>query len=135
MRNLGVPALAVLVALIASAWSTGSSAEPENWHGYAFGGGELNLAPQLPNQPTGHGWAAFDSRGVGIVGGGDLHLFYNTTKLHAGIERLSFAQDKLALFAFVEGEAVISQLLNDYFERGRRIDEFGFKASYILASA
>ena len=135
MRSPCALTLAVLLATFASAWPRGSTAEPENWQGYAYGGGELNLAPRLPEQPTGHGWAAFDSRGVGIVGGGDLHLFYNTTKLPAGIERFSFAQDKLALFAFVEGEAVISQLLNDYFERGRRIDEFGFKASYVLASA
>lgn len=103
-------------------------AEPEHWHAAALGGGELNFTPEL----TGHGWASFDSTGKGIVGGGDLRLFYNTTKLHAGIERLSFADGKLAFFGFVEGEAVISQLLNDYFQNGLRISEFGFKASYVL---
>ncbi len=126
---------AVVVGTIAVSVSPSTSmAAPEHWHAAAFGGGELNLAPQLPEQPTGHGWAAFDSLGEGIIGGGDLHLFYNTTKLHAGIERLSFADGKFAFFAFVEGEAVISQLLNDYFQQGRRIKEYGFRASYVLVN-
>jgi hypothetical protein len=115
-------------ATAATLWSAPSTAEPKNWHAAALGGGELNFTPEL----TGHGWASFDSRGQGIVHGGDVHLFYNTTKLHAGIERLSFAGEKLAFFAFLEGEAVISQLLNDYFQNGLRISEYGFKASYAL---
>ncbi len=111
-----------------------SMAQPDTWHAAALGGGELNFVPGLDQQLTGHGWASFDSVGEGIVGGGNLRLFYNTTKLHVGIERLSFADDKLAFFAFVEGEAVISQLLNDYFQQGLRISEYGFKASYVLVS-
>lgn len=67
-----------------------------------------------------------------MIGGGDLRLFYNTTKVHVGIERIRFAGDKLAFFAFLEGEAFISQLLNDYFKQGRRIDEYGIAASYVL---
>ena len=110
--------------------SATAMAEPEHWHAAALGGGELTFTPQL----TGHGWASFDSVGQGIVGNGDLHLFYNTTKLHAGIERLSFANGKLAFFAFVEGEAVISQLLNDYFQNGLRISAYGFKSSYALVN-
>lgn len=109
-------------------WSSVGQAAPESWHAAALGGGELNVTPEL----SGHGWASFDSVGEGIVAGGNLRLFYNTTKLHAGIERLSFADGKLAFFGFVEGEAVISQLLNDYFQQGQRIREFGFKASYVL---
>ena len=66
------------------------------------------------------------------MGGGDLRLFWNTTKAHVGIERIPFAKNKLAFFAFLEGEALISQLLNDYFVRGRRINEFGIGASYVL---
>ncbi len=120
-----------LTAVLAMTSSTGVEAETEHWHGVALGGGELNFAPGL-EQLTGHGWAAFDSVGEGIVGGGDLHVFYNTTKLHAGIDRLVFAQGKLAFFGFVEGEAVISQLLNDYYQRGERISERGFKSSYLL---
>ena len=122
----------IVVAVMVAAWPTITIAEPEHWHAAALGGGELNLAPQLGRQLTGHGWASFDSLGEGIIGNGDLHLFYNTTKLHAGIERLSFAQGKLAFFAFAEGEAIISQLLNDYFQQGQRIDQYGFKASYAL---
>jgi hypothetical protein len=117
-----------VAAIAAILWSNVSLAAPESWHAAALGGGELNFTPEL----SGHGWASFDSVGEGIVAGGNLRLFYNTTKLHAGIERLSFADGKLAFFGFVEGEAVISQLLNDYFQQGQRIREFGFKASYLL---
>ena len=130
MRRLAA-VLGVASLLGAMAPATGRAA-PENWHAAALGGGEVNFAPGVDNQLTGHGWFGFDSVGKGIVGGGDLRLFFNTTKLHAGIERLQFANDKLAFFAFLEGEAFISQLLNDYFERGRRIDEFGIQASYAL---
>lgn len=125
IRSVACAGVAAAVAMLASATTL---AQPESWHAAALGGGELTLGPQL----TGHGWASFDSVGEGIVGNGNLRLFYNTTKLHAGIERLTFSDGKLAFFGFVEGEAVISQLLNDYFERGRRISEFGFKASYLL---
>ena len=121
-----------IVAIISTIWPTQSMAGPEKWDAAALGGGEINFAPRLDQQLTGHGWVGFDSLGDGIVGGGDLHLFYNTTKLHAGIERLAFAHDQLAFFAFVEGEAFISQLLNDYFEQGRRINEYGFNSSYVL---
>jgi len=119
----------LVVACAVIAWPVEGRAEPEHWHAAALGGGELTWNP---GQLTGHGWASFDSVGQGIVGNGDLHLFYNTTKAHAGIERLSFADGKLAFFSFLEGEAVISQLLVDYFQNGLRISEYGFKASYIL---
>lgn len=128
VRKIQWHACAGLAAAVAMLTSATTVAQPESWHAAALGGGELTLGPQL----TGHGWASFDSVGEGIVGNGNLRLFYNTTKLHAGIERLTFADGKLAFFGFVEGEAVISQLLNDYFERGRRISERGFKASYLL---
>jgi len=131
----GACAFAVLAASAVAVVPSTGMAQPEHWHAAALGGGELNLAPQLGTQLTGHGWASFDSVGEGIVGGGNLHLFYNTTKLHAGIERLTFAHDKLAFFGFVEGEAIISQLLNDYFVQGRRLTEYGIKSNYVLASA
>lgn len=127
MRTRSIAA-AFVIAAVAAGRPDHASAEPEKWHAAALGGGEITLTPG----PTGHGWASFDSVGQGVVGNGDLRLFYNTTKLHAGIERLSFANGKLAFFGFLEGEAVISQLLNDYFQNGLRISEFGFKASYIL---
>ena len=121
--------LAFLVGALAPALCRAS---PENWHAAALGGGEINFAPGVDNQLGGHGWVGFDSVGKGIVGGGDLRLFYNTTKLHAGVERIPFANKKLAFFAFVEGEALISQLLNDYFKQGQRIKEYSIKASYAL---
>jgi hypothetical protein len=134
----GAALVVVIAMLVASAAPRVASAEPEKWHAAALGGGELNFAPQLDDQLnghgqlSGHGWAGFDSVGEGIVGGGNLRLFYNTTKLHAGIERVTFANGKLAFFAFLEGEAVISQLLNDYFQRGRRVSEYSIKASYAM---
>lgn len=123
---------AALAMVVVLAYPATGMAAPEHWHAAALGGGELNFAPNLNSQLKGHGWASFDSVGQGIVGGGNLHLFYNTTKAHAGIERLSFAHDKLAFFAFLEGEAVISQLLSDYYKQGLRISERGIKASYVL---
>lgn len=128
-RVVAAVGLAFIVCTIAPAVGR---AAPEKWHAAVLGGGEFNFAPGVDNQLTGHGWVGFDSVGKGIVGGGDLRLFYNTTKVHVGIERISFANNKLAFFAFLEGEAFISQLLNDYFNQGRRIDEFGIEASYAL---
>lgn len=132
MRSRCVMACVALLALAAVGFPSAGRAEPEKWHAGVIGGGELNFAPNLNKQLTGHGWAGFDSVGEGIVGGGNLRLFYNTTKVHVGIERLKFAGDKLAFFAFLEGEALISQLLNDYFQQGRRINEYGIAASYAL---
>jgi len=134
MRVRWAGTVAGVAAVVAIAWPTASMAEPENWHAAALVGGELSFVPRLDQQLTGHGWVAFDSVGVGIVGGGNLRLFYNTTKIHAGIERLPFAHNRLAFFAFIEGEAFISQLLNDYFQQGRRVSEFGIEASYVLLS-
>lgn len=130
-RGVGALGLALIVSAFA-ATEAEAEAEPEKWHLSAIGGGEINFAPGIDNQFTGHGWVGLDSVGEGIVGGGNLRLFWNTTKAHVGIERLSFANGKLALFTFLEGEAFISQLLNDYFERGRRINEYGIEASYVL---
>lgn len=113
--------------ILATAAGTAKAAE---WHGAAGGGGNLNFTPEL----TGRGWVMFDSVGTDVVGNGDLHLFFNTEKIHAGIERLSFAKNKLAFFAFAEGEIILAQLLRDYFKQGLQISEFGFNASYVLLS-
>jgi len=132
MGTRGRAAVVALATIVVAGLPAVGRAEPEKWHAGVLGGGELNLAPNLNNQLSGHGWAGFDSVGEGIVGGGNLRLFYNTTKAHAGIERVPFAHGKLAFFAFLEGEAVISQLLNNYFQKGSRIDEYSIKASYAL---
>ena len=115
----------LLVAL-----SAAGSGRAQEWGGAVAGGGEFNLTPEI----TGHGWLLFDALGQGVVGNGNLRLHYNTTKLHVGIERLSFAKGKMAFFGFLEGEALLSQLLTDYSKRGRRIRELGFNASYTLLS-
>ncbi len=100
----------------------------QQWTGTAAGGAEFNLSPAF----TGHGWVFFDAVGKGVAGKADLHMFWNTTKVHVAIDRLSFAKGKLAFFAFAEGELLLSQLLRDYFKRGERVTEFGFNASYTL---
>ena len=81
MRRVAV-AMGLAFLVVATAPATGR-ASPEKWHASALGGGELNFAPGVDNQLGGHGWFGFDSVGKGIVGGGDLHLFFNTTKAHA----------------------------------------------------
>jgi hypothetical protein len=117
-----------VLVLIGLGQATAPVASADGWTGVVAGGGGFNFVPQL----TGHGWVMFDAVGKGVVGTGDLHAFYNTTKLHIAVERVSFAKGKLAFFAFAEGEALLSQLLRDYFKRGERIREFGFNASYAL---
>jgi len=120
------------IAVLLATWSTfPHSAKAGEWHGAFQGGGNFNFAPQL----VGRGWIAFDALGVGVVGNGDLRTFWNTDKVHVGVERLRFARDKLAFFAFAEGELGLAQLLRDYFQRGLEISEFGFNASYVLLSS
>ena len=118
--------LAIALA-VASACSVASA---DSWDGSFHGGGNFNFAPEF----VGRGWVAFDAVGRGVVGDGDLRTFWNTDKVHVGIERLSFANDRLAFFAFLEGEILLAQLLRDYFQRGLKISEFGFNASYVLLS-
>lgn len=81
MRSGYVMACVALVAIAVVGFPGTGRAEPEKWHAGVLGGGEVNFAPNLDNQLTGHGWAGFDSVGEGIVGGGNLRLFYNTTKV------------------------------------------------------
>lgn len=119
------------VAIIAA--SSGLGARPAHageWHGAVGGGGNFNFTPDF----VGRGWVTFDALGSGVVGNGDLRAFWNTDKIHVGIERLTFAQGKLAFFTFLEGEIVLAQLLRDYFQQGLKISEFGFNASYVLWS-
>ncbi|MGB5350181.1 MAG: hypothetical protein WBN10_11310, partial [Polyangiales bacterium] len=80
MKSRWVMAAFALVAMVALGTPTAGRAEPKKWHAGVLGGGEFNFAPNLDNQLSGHGWAGFDSVGEGIVGGGNLRLFYNTTK-------------------------------------------------------
>lgn len=107
-----------------------ASSSAQKWRGAVGGGGNFNFSPEF----VGRGWVTFEALGSGVVGNGDLRTYWNTDKIHVGIERLSFARGKLAFFAFVEGEILLAQLLRDYFERGLKIREFGFNASYVLLS-
>lgn len=127
--RIAVRSLQAVLALSCFASSASADDAPE-WDGVVAAGAEFNVSPEF----VGHGWVLLDARGRGVVGNGDLVLYYNTTKVHVGIDRLAFANGKLAFFAFAEAEALLSQLLTDYFQRGRRIFEFGFNASYTLLS-
>ena len=125
--------LALVLCIYAATSFATSHANAEDitdWDGVVAAGAEFNVSPEF----VGHGWVLFDARARGLVGNGDLVLYYNTTKVRVGIDRLTFAKGKLAFFAFAEAEALLSQLLTDYFQRGRRIFEFGFNASYTLLS-
>lgn len=113
-----------LVFVIAVAGTVGG-ARAQEWGGVVAAGGEYNFSPAF----TGRGWGLFDAMGAGVVGNGNLRLHYNTTKLHVGIERLFFAKNKMAFFAFAEGQLILAQILRDYFKRGQRIAELGFDAS------
>lgn len=75
-----------LLALTLTAVSAGR-AHADDWDGTVAAGGELTFTPA----GSGHGWGLFDVTGRGVVGKGDLHLYYNTTKFHVGVQRLSFA--------------------------------------------
>lgn len=121
---LGIAIIATLSGL------TPRTALGGEWHGAVGGGGNFNFTPDF----VGRGWVTFDALGTGVVGNGDLRTFWNTDKIHVGIERLTFADGKLAFFTFLEGEIVLAQLLRDYFQQGLKIGEFGFNASYVLWS-
>jgi hypothetical protein len=85
METRSVAAVIALATLVTVGSPSIAGAEPEKWHAGVLAGGELNFAPNQDSQLSGHGWAGFDSVGEGIVGSGNLRLFYNTTKAHVGI--------------------------------------------------
>jgi hypothetical protein len=119
-------ALAAAAALLRPA-----DAHALDWSGAAFAADELWVSPEVGN----HGWALFDLRGRGITArGGDLHLFFNTETLHAGVENVPLGTDRLQFNAAVRAEAVYAGVLPDYRAQGARQPRRGFWASYGYAA-
>jgi hypothetical protein len=54
-----------------------STVKAGDWHAAVGGGGNFNFSPEA----VGRGWVLFDSVGTGVVGNGDLHLYWNTDKI------------------------------------------------------
>ncbi|MEM7135826.1 MAG: hypothetical protein AAF500_04560 [Myxococcota bacterium] len=105
------------------------SAEPEEktWHGQLAAGLDYVVEPEF----AGFGFFLFQATGQGIVGGGDLRLYYNTDTVEVGLDRIPLAKN-LDLFIALRGEAFFSGLLRYYYVGGIRNTNFGFNASYII---
>lgn len=125
--------------LLASATARAEEANPEpaqepaeepqqrKWHGQVAGGLDYVFNPEF----EGFGFFLFQATGEGIVGGGDLRLYYNTDTVEVGLDRIPLA-DNLDLFIALRGEAFFSGLLRYYYVGGLRNSSFGFNASYIV---
>lgn len=106
--------------------STPSLAHAQSWTASAAIGDDLWLAPEVGN----HGWALFDLRRSGVVGGGDLHLNFNTETLYAGLERLHPGTDRFELGVAARVEGAYAGVLPEWFQRGVTDRARGFYASY-----
>jgi len=84
---------------------------------------------------AGQGIAIADVRGRGLVGGGDLHLLYNTDTLQVSVENVPVGSPRLQFNAALRGEALIAGVLTNHFVRAHNLPERGLFASYVLAAA
>ncbi len=85
---------------------------------------------RVSHHATGHGFFLVDAVGKRAMGGADLQLQFNTDTLEVGVQRIRVAE-RLSLSTALRGEAFLAGLLQDYFQRGVRLPEFGFNASYV----
>jgi hypothetical protein len=104
-----------------------TSAGAQEWSGATAAGGDLALLPEV----GGHGFALFDAVGRDVVGDGDLHFLFHTDTLEAGIERVPLADGRVTVGLAARGEFLFAGILRDYYERGDRIADRGFNASYL----
>jgi hypothetical protein len=102
-------------------------AHAEDWQVTAAGGGDLGFTPEV----EGHGFGLADLRRPDMWHGGDFHLQYNTDTLQVGLERIELIPGKLQLWVIARGEAIFAGILRDYYQRGLRIPERGFDASFV----
>lgn len=109
------------------AWLGGvPAARADAWHLAAAAGDDAWLSKDFGT----HGFVLFDAR-RDAVAGGQLHLFYNTDTLQAGLEGIRLADGALELSIVARGEALIAGLLVDCYQRGVRTPGRGFYASYV----
>ena len=103
-----------------------AASSAQSWQAASAAGGDFALQPEL----EGHGFVLFDAT-RSEVAGGTLRLAFNTDTVHVGLERLPLVKKKLELSVALRGELFIAGLLTDYYVRGERVDDFGFRASYV----
>lgn len=109
----------------------GAAARAGDWEGAAALGTDRWIAPQNGGQ----GFAIFDLRGRGVVGGGDLHVYYNTETVQVGVERVPLGTARLELSAAVRAEGAIAGVLRTHVREGLTRPERGFFASYLYGFA
>lgn len=103
--------------------------QAQAWEVAGAAGAEASVAPAF----TGHGFVLLQATRSETLGG-TLRLTFNTDTLDVTLERLPLAE-RLELSLGMRGEALIAGLNIDYFERGRRVADRGFFASYLQAHA
>lgn len=90
-------------------------------------GGEFGLAPEV----GGHGFAIVAWRGPSLLDG-VFSAYLNTDTLHLGVEEIALSRSLFAGF-FLRGELAVAGLFPDYYQRGVKLPERGFRASYLQA--
>jgi len=121
----------VALACGAAALALTSTAHAQTWRVGAAFAADVWLSPDT----AGQGIALADVRGRGLVGGGDLHLLYNTDTLQVSVEDVPLGASRLRFNAALRGEALIAGVLTNHFVRARNRSERGLFASYVLATA
>ena len=97
------------------------------WHGQAAAGADFGVAPEF----LGFGWVLFQATREDIVQDADLRLYYNTDTVEVGLDRLSLGKD-FELSVALRGEVIFAGLLRYHYQQGRRLDNLGFNASYVV---
>lgn len=115
---------ALLFAL--AALTAPSFAAAQNWSASAAVGVDLWFAPAFGN----HGYALFDLRRSNAVGGGDLHLNFNTETLYLGLERVHPGTDRVELSVAARVEGAYAGVLPEWFQGAVTQRARGFYASY-----
>ncbi len=91
--------------------------------------------PAITGQNRGQSFGIFDLVGAGVVGRGDLHVYYNTETIQVGVERVPLGSSRLEFSAAVRAEGWLAQVMRYYFRDTLRVDGRGFFASYVLAQS
>lgn len=108
---------------------THAQAPAPTWEVAGAAGAEASVAPAF----TWHGFALLQAARSQTLGG-TLRLTFNTDTLDVTLERIPLAE-RLELTVGLRGEALIAGLNIDYFQRGERLGQRGFHASYLQGHA
>ena len=99
----------------------------KKWHGQAAGGADFGFTPEV----GGFGFVLFQATRADIARDADLRLYYNTDTVEVGLNRLSMGKN-FDFSVALRGEIVFAGLLRFYYQQGKRVDGFGFNASYVV---